>query len=73
LLLWHAIQATCGASRAFDFEGSMNPGIESFFRSFGSRQVPFFSVRSTTRRMRALTALRDLSVACTGYPRRWFF
>ena len=57
----------------FDFEGSMNPGIESFFRSFGSRQIPFFNVRSTARRMRALTALRERSVACTGRPRRWFF
>jgi hypothetical protein len=73
LLLWRTIQATCGTSRRFDFEGSMNPGIESFFRSFGSRQVPFFSVRASARRMRALTALRDLSVACTGHPRRWFF
>lgn len=73
LLVWHAVRFAAGVTRVFDFEGSMNQGIERFFRSFGARQITFYNVRMMSRRMRALTAARDLAVACTGYPRRWFF
>jgi lipid II:glycine glycyltransferase (peptidoglycan interpeptide bridge formation enzyme) len=30
--------------REFDFEGSMNPQIELFFRGFGGKLVPYYSI-----------------------------
>ena len=44
LLLWEAIQFASTVTRSFDFEGSMIPGVERFFRSFGARQTPYFRV-----------------------------
>ncbi|MBU4277673.1 MAG: GNAT family N-acetyltransferase [Proteobacteria bacterium] len=38
LLLWHMILFAAQRSQVFDFEGSMVPGIEHSFRSFGARQ-----------------------------------
>jgi hypothetical protein len=28
----------------FDFEGSMMPEVESYFRSFGPRMVPYYTI-----------------------------
>ena len=41
LLLWHAIkEARKRGNETFDFEGSMDPGVERFFRSFcGKREL----------------------------------
>lgn len=49
LLLWHAIRyfAENGA-QTFDFEGSMVPGIEQFFRSFGPALVPYFRIKKAS-------------------------
>lgn len=44
LLLWQGIQHAQGFSQIFDFEGSMDPGIEHFFRGFGARPVPYLRV-----------------------------
>lgn len=44
LLLWNAIKDSNAEKRSFDFEGSMNEGIEHFFRSFGSEQIPYFRI-----------------------------
>ncbi len=38
LLVWNAIKMAMEMGLDFDFEGSMNPGIERFFRGFGARQ-----------------------------------
>lgn len=39
LLLWQAIQdAQARGNLYFDFEGSMDPGVERFFRKFGARR-----------------------------------
>lgn len=38
LLLWHLIRFAAQRSEVFDFEGSMVPGIEHSFRSFGAKQ-----------------------------------
>ena len=43
-LLWKLINYASGVSRQFDFEGSMNPHIEHNYRSFGARQIPYFSI-----------------------------
>ena len=38
-LLWHAIkEAKAHGCKTFDFEGSMDEGVERFFRSFGARR-----------------------------------
>jgi hypothetical protein len=44
LLIWEAIRLASKVTACFDFEGSMQPGIESFFRSFGAVQTPYFRV-----------------------------
>lgn len=44
LLLWHGIQFAATVSMEFDFEGSMIPGIESFFRGFGGNPRTYFRV-----------------------------
>ncbi|MBX3100886.1 MAG: GNAT family N-acetyltransferase [Bacteroidetes bacterium] len=59
LLHWHAI---CTARQlgchTLDFEGSLNPGIARFYRTFGSTPVPYLAVRKT--RSLVLKALRLL-------------
>ncbi|MGQ3013472.1 MAG: GNAT family N-acetyltransferase [Flavobacteriales bacterium] len=46
MLMWQGIQRALSSGRAFDFEGSMVPSIERFFRAFGSEQKVYFEVRS---------------------------
>lgn len=42
LLIWHAIKAARQKGlAAFDFEGSMDPGIAAFFRRFGGHQKTY--------------------------------
>ena len=45
LLLDHAILHAHTAGRAFDFEGSMHPGIANFFQSFGAVPKAYYQVR----------------------------
>jgi hypothetical protein len=47
LLYWEAIQHAAKVSRVFDFEGSMLPPVEHFFRGFGARLTPYFTVSRT--------------------------
>lgn len=44
LLLWNLIQQSVQQGRAFDLEGSMQPGVERFFREFGAIQTPYFQI-----------------------------
>lgn len=44
LLVWALLTDLHGKTQAFDFEGSMDAGIEHFYRSFGAKQTPFFKV-----------------------------
>jgi hypothetical protein len=46
IAIWEAIKFTKAelGLKEFDFEGSMVPQIEQFFRKFGGRQVPYFTV-----------------------------
>jgi hypothetical protein len=44
LLYWEAIRLASEVSRVFDFEGSMLEPIEHYFRGFGGRQTPYFSI-----------------------------
>ena len=67
LVLWEAIKFSHQVSRRFDFEGSMIEPVERFFRAFGARQVPYFSVSRCSRRMRVLMSARDMMKALVGY------
>ena len=44
LVLWEAIHYVASFTDRFDFEGSMLPGVERFFREFGARQTPYFTI-----------------------------
>lgn len=44
LLVWRAIQHVAPHARSYDFEGSMDQGIERFYRYFGAKQVPYFQI-----------------------------
>ncbi|MDR3252832.1 MAG: GNAT family N-acetyltransferase [Tannerella sp.] len=44
LVLWEAVRHASAYSKVFDFEGSMLPGVERFFREFGARQTPYFTI-----------------------------
>jgi len=47
LVLWHAIKFASSIVGKFDFEGSMLEPVERFFRAFGAKQVPYFSITKT--------------------------
>ena len=51
LLMWESILYGSKKAPVFDFEGSMNQGIESFFRSFGGQQTPYFEISKTTSKV----------------------
>jgi hypothetical protein len=45
-LLWHCIkEAKTRGNKTFDFEGSMDGGVERFFRSFGARRELYLVLR----------------------------
>jgi hypothetical protein len=44
LLIYKAICDARGQVKIFDFEGSMLPGIESFYRQFGGTLTPYFRI-----------------------------
>lgn len=45
LLLDGAIERSRSAGKAFDFEGSMQPGVANFFQSFGATPSPYWQLR----------------------------
>ncbi|WP_239586020.1 GNAT family N-acetyltransferase [Bacillus mesophilus] len=47
LLAWEAIKYSASVTKSFDFEGSMIPGVEKFYRSFGAIQKPYLSISKT--------------------------
>lgn len=44
LILWECIRYVSQFTNTFDFEGSMIPGVERFFREFGAIQTPYFTI-----------------------------
>lgn len=44
LVLWEALKDVSQHTADFDFDGSMLPGVERFFREFGAKQMPFFTI-----------------------------
>ena len=43
-LIWETIRFVSSYSRAYDFEGSMLPGVERLCREFGGIQFPYFQI-----------------------------
>lgn len=57
--MWHAIKkAKELGCKIFDFEGSMHPPIEKYFRGFGGEMIPFFSVEKANIKGKTLLKLR---------------
>lgn len=55
LLIWQAIQLAQSMNLSiFDFEGSMDVGIEQFFRSFGGQRVPYLVFSRTQSKLWAI-------------------
>ena len=59
LLLWEAILRARAVTDVFDFEGSMIPPIERYFRAFGGQLRPYSHVRRTGRAAGVAYALRN--------------
>ena len=38
-LIWRTIEIMASRTKVFDFEGSMEPGVEEYYRSFGPQKV----------------------------------
>jgi Acetyltransferase (GNAT) domain len=58
LLLDHAVLEARKRRTAFDFEGSMHPGIATFFQSFGAIPFPYWHIRKYRGLGRLWSALR---------------
>lgn len=43
-LIWKAVEVMASRTRVFDFEGSMEPGVEEYYRSFGAQKADLLQV-----------------------------
>lgn len=57
LVVWESLLAQIEHCKTFDFEGSMVPGIERSFRSYGAVQVPYSNVFGSHRPILSAAAL----------------
>jgi hypothetical protein len=57
LLMWRLIQEAAKHVPRFDFEGSMLPAVERYFRNFGGRRETCFVVTRTSARFAPVWAL----------------
>ena len=64
LCMWEAIKFASTVTKRFDFEGSMIEPVERFFRAFGAKQTPYFSL--THRPSRLLNTVLSLKKALKG-------
>lgn len=61
LLVWHAIKYLSNETSNFDFEGSMIENIESYNRSFGAVQKPYFNIyKENSRLLKVRNGLREV-------------
>jgi hypothetical protein len=70
LLYWEAIRLASEVSRVFDFEGSMLPPVEHYFRGFGGRQTPYFCVWKAGLKAKPALAVRSAGRALGRLRRR---
>ena len=59
LLVFRAIEYLKSYTNRFDFEGSMIEGVESSFRHFGAKQVPYFVINKASYIVESLLACRQ--------------
>ncbi len=60
LLLWEAIKFARTVSEQFDFEGSMIPSIERFFRNFGAQRRLYYSLTKMSNRFALAWSARSI-------------
>ena len=70
LLYWEAIKLASEVSRVFDFEGSMIEPVEHYFRGFGGRQTPYFSISRAGLKAKPVLAARSTGQALARPARR---
>jgi hypothetical protein len=70
LLYWEAIKLAAEVSQLFDFEGSMLEPIEHFFRGFGGRQTPYFSISKAGIKAKPALAARSTRAALRRIARQ---
>lgn len=51
ILVWSLLKYLSGKTKAYDFEGSMDEGIEYYNRSFGTCQTPFFEITKSNSKL----------------------
>jgi lipid II:glycine glycyltransferase (peptidoglycan interpeptide bridge formation enzyme) len=66
-VLWEAIKFAATVSEQFDFEGSMIEPVERFFRAFGGKPLPYFSIQKLSSGMRFLRGLYHSASALIGH------
>ncbi len=60
LVMWESIkQAKAKGIKIFDFEGSMIPQIEKFFRGFGGNLTPFYRVNKANILVEILLKIKE--------------
>lgn len=58
-LLWHAIQEAKNIGLlTFDFEGSMIPAVERFFRRFGGTLIPYYVIAKAPKALEAVLKVK---------------
>jgi hypothetical protein len=62
LLLWEAVMRARQVTKVFDFEGSMLPPINRFFRAFGGREAPYLHVSRASRIAASAIGLRETAL-----------
>lgn len=67
LILWHGIQFAAEHSAEFDFEGSMIEGIEHFFKQFGGKCLPYFSVKKQSLLQEIMDTMKPRIKRIIGY------
>lgn len=66
-ILWEGIKFAATVSKVFDFEGSMIPGIESFFRGFGGTPKVYYRIWRGGAVFRLLNWLKPKIKNILGY------
>ena len=66
--MWELIRRAAKHVTRFDFEGSMLPGVEHYFRKFGGRQETYFQVTRTSARFAPAWAIRQRLSAIAEHP-----
>ncbi|MBK7096230.1 MAG: hypothetical protein IPH57_14750 [Saprospiraceae bacterium] len=50
-LIWESIKTASEHVDVFDFEGSMIPGVERLYRSFGGERTPYYEIKKYKNKM----------------------